>query len=345
MTKKALNIIILLITLAAVSTLYLHYTTGITVLQAITDSVISTMLLTGFSGGLLQLCRFVKFELDGLIKFIVIHLIAGIIVSVFWVIASKLIIFNLLISDAAYQSFFQKNFITRFFIGLILYFTFTAFIYLIQAYFKNIENIKNQEALKTKLLESELNMMKLQINPHFIFNSLNSISALTHIDPKLSVVMTEKLAGFIRLALASHDRELIPLHEEIENIKRYLDIEQVRFDDKMIVKISTSKDSEMVPVPSYILVPVLENAIKHGVQPSTVPVEIDINAELIDEMLKIEIRNGLDGVQAAKKTGLGVGLQNVRDRIRLHFRDNGSFTVLKKENSYTATILIPVENR
>ncbi|GAB1350286.1 hypothetical protein MASR1M107_25010 [Ignavibacteriales bacterium] len=344
MTKKALNIIILLITLAGVSTLYLHYTTGITVYQAIVDSVISTMLLTGFSGGLLQLCRFVSFELDGLLKFIVIHLIAGVIVSIFWVITSKMVIFNLFIDDAAYQLFFRTNLFTRFFFGLILYFTFTAFIYLIQAYFKNIENIKHQEALKTKLLEAELNMMKLQVNPHFIFNSLNSISSLTRLDPKLSILMTEKLASFIRLALASKEKELIPLAEEIENVKRYLDIEQVRFGEKMVLEFLISKESEQVLVPTYFLVPLLENAIKHGVQPATIPIKIGVFSEMNSGLLKIEVKNDLENLSDLKKTGLGVGLQNVSDRIRLHFPEKGSFTIQKNENSFTATIIIPGES-
>jgi sensor histidine kinase YesM len=315
----------------------------ITLYQAITDSVISTMLLTGFSGGLLQLYRFVHFELDGLLKFIIIHLLAGIIVSVFWVNTSKLLLFQL-ISDTSYQAFFKTNFVTRFFIGLLLYFTFTAFIYLIKEYFKNLERIKNEEALKTKLLESELNVLKLQVNPHFIFNTLNSISALTHIDPKLSAIMTEKLAKFIRISLEAKERVLIPLSEEIANIKRYLDIEQVRFGEKMIVQFHIAANAELIKIPSFILVPIVENAIKHGVQTSTSTATVEITAMLEPNYLSIVVSNTVEKSEVNIKPGLGVGLANVRDRLKLQYNDEASFSVRNYDNKFIVNFSFPIGN-
>lgn len=345
MTKKAINIIILLSTLVGVSTIYFHYSAGLTVYQAIIDSTVSTMLLTGFSTGLLQLYRFVHFELDGLLKFIVIHLMSGVIVSIFWVNATQLVLFQVFINDPAYQTFFKTNLVTRFFFGLILYFTFTAFIYLIQAYFKNIESIKNEESLKRQLLEAELNVLKLQVNPHFIFNTLNSISALTQIDPTLSTVMTEKLAKFIRLSLENKELMLIPLCDEIENIKRYLDIEQVRFEEKMEVLFLIREESKLIKIPSFILVPVIENAIKHGVQQAMNRVTITISTSVEQDHLQITVTNTLENGNPKNPVGLGVGINNVKERLKLHYDKSATVSIRNYDNLFSLSMAIPLEKK
>jgi sensor histidine kinase YesM len=316
---------------------------GLTVYQAIIDSTLSTMLLTGFSTGLLQLYRFVQFELEVLLKFIVIHLLAGIIVSIFWVNATQVVLFQVFINDPSYQTFFRTNFVTRFFFGLILYFTFTAFIYLIQAYFKNIESIKKEESLKTQLLEAELNVLKLQVNPHFIFNTLNSISALTQIDPALATVMTEKLAKFIRISLENKELSLIPLRDEIENIKRYIEIEQVRFEEKMEVTFTISEETKIIKIPSFILVPVIENAIKHGVQPAINKVKITISTSLEKDHLAITVNNTLENGNPKSSIGLGVGITNVKERLKLHYNESATVSVRNYGNLFSLSISIPLE--
>ncbi len=342
MTRKALNIITLLITLAAVSAFFLYYNGGITLWQAVTDSVISTVLFTGFSVGLFQLYRFVPFELDRLEKFIVIHLTAGVLVSIFWANLSSIILPNLIFSDPEYLRFFSENFVTRFFIGLILYFTFTAFIYLIKAYFKNIESIRTEEALKARLLEAELNILKLQVNPHFIFNSLNSISALTRLDPALSAVVTGKLASFIRLALEAKEKPVVTLHEEIENIKRYLEIEQIRFGDRLKVEYSLGEGVGDLKVPSFLLLPLAENAIKHGVQSLTGEAFIRFQASISDGEAVIKVSNNT-GEVTGKRPGLGTGLSNARDILRLNYGSGAGLNITAKGDEFTVTINLPVE--
>jgi len=340
LTRKALNIITLLVTLAAVSAFFLYYNGGITILQAVTDSVISTVLFTGFSVGLFQLYRFVPFELDRLEKFIVIHLTAGVLVSIFWANLSSVILPNLIFSDPGYRQFFAENFVTRFFIGLILYFTFTAFIYLIKAYFKNIESIRTEEALKARLLEAELNILKLQVNPHFIFNSLNSISALTRLDPALSAVVTEKLARFIRLSLEAKEEPLITLNKEIENIKRYIEIEQIRFGDRLRVEYTLGEGTGDLKVPSFLLLPLAENAIKHGVQSLTGEAWISFDASVNDGKAAIKVTNNT-GEVTGKRPGLGTGLSNARDILRLNYGPDAGLNVVTKGDEFTVVITLP----
>lgn len=342
MTRKSLNIIVLLITLAAASAFFLYYNGGITFWQAVIDSVISTVLFTGFSVGLFQLYRFVPFELDRLEKFIVIHLTAGVLVSIFWANLSSLILPNLFFSDPAYRLFFSENFVTRFFIGLILYFTFTAFIYLIKAYFKNIESIRTEEALKARLLEAELNILKLQVNPHFIFNSLNSIAALIRLDPDLSAVVVEKLARFIRLSLEAKEKPVVTLHEEIENIKRYLEIEQIRFGDRLKVEYSVDGSAGGLKVPSFLLLPLAENAIKHGVQSLESDAYIRFNARVNDGQAVIMVSNNTSEV-TGKRPGLGTGLSNSRELLRLHYRENSGLNIAVQDEEFSVIINLPAE--
>jgi len=344
LTRKALNLITLLVVLAVTSSLFLFYNTGITMWQAVTDSVISTILLTGFSAGLFQLYRFVPFELDRLEKFIVIHLTAGVLVSVFWTNLTSLVLPNLLFSDPVYLRFFSDNFVSRFFIGLILYFTFTAFIYLIKAYFKNIESVRTEEALKARLIEAELNILKLQVNPHFIFNSLNSVAALVRLDPGLSVVVIEKLAKFMRISLEAKHKPFVTLEEEINNVKRYLEIEQIRFGDRMKVEYRVKPGTNRVQVPSFLLLPLAENAVKHGVESLTGDALIQLNAEANDDLLLISVSNNT-GEPAVTKQGLGSGLKNIGELLRLNYGSDAGVTFTSGNGEFTVTLNIPLDKK
>ncbi len=342
MTRKALNLITLLVVLAVASSLFLFYNTGITMWQAVTDSVISTILLTGFSAGLFQLYRFVPFELERLEKFIVIHLTAGVVVSVFWTNLTSIVLPNLLFTDPAYQRFFTENFVTRFFIGLILYFTFTAFIYLIKAYFLNIESVRTEEALKAQLIEAELNILKLQVNPHFIFNSLNSVAALVRLDPGLSATVIEKLAGFIRLSLEAKQKHFLTLEEELNNVKKYLEIEQVRFGERMKTVYDISPGTSEVKVPSFILLPLAENAVKHGVETLSEDAFIRWSTKIDHDRLLISVVNNT-GEVTGRKSGLGSGLKNIGDILRLNYGSEAGMNVNSGNGEFTVTLNLPMD--
>lgn len=344
MTRKALNLITLLVLLAVASSLFLFYNTGITMWQAVTDSVISTILLTGFSAGLFQLYRFVPFELDRLEKFIVIHLTAGVLVSVFWTNLTSLVLPNLIFSDPVYLRFFSANFVTRFFIGLILYFTFTAFIYLIKAYFKNIESVRTEEALKARLIEAELNILKLQVNPHFIFNSLNSVAALVRLDPGLSTVVIEKLAKFMRLSLEAKQKPFVTLDEEINNVKRYLEIEQIRFGNRMKVEYIVKPETNRVEVPSFLLLPLAENAVKHGVESLSGEALIRLKAEKSHDFLLLSVSNNT-GEPTGRKQGLGSGLKYTGELLRLNYGSGAEVNFTSGNGEFTVTLNIPLDKK
>ena len=140
------------------------------------------------------------------------------------------------------------------------------------------EKISNESNLRTLVREAELNALKAQINPHFLFNSLNSISLLTMRDPARAREMIIKLSEFLRYSLRFREDETTTVKEELENMKRYLDIEKIRFGDKLVYENFCDDAFLNASIPNMILQPLLENAVKHGVYESTDPILIRLHS-------------------------------------------------------------------
>jgi len=203
------------------------------------------------------------------------------------------------------------------------------------------ERAQAEERLKTLVKESELNLLKSQINPHFLFNSLNSISSLIISNPEEAQEMIHRLSDFIRYSLKHRENEHVSLKEEIGRMKDYLAIEKVRFGEKLLYRIDASAECYKLEVPTMILQPLIENAIRHGVYESLVPVEIEFSCVLDDGFLCLQIKNDFDPNHPARK-GTGVGLQNVSERIRLGYDSKGSIIWRVDNNKFIVNLNIPI---
>ena len=173
-----------------------------------------------------------------------------------------------------------------------------------------------QSSLKTQLAQAQLKALKMQLHPHFLFNTLHSISSLVLEDPPKANSMIARLGDFLRLTLDNSDQQLVTLKEETEFLRCYLDIEQVRFGDRLKVAFEMERTTLLARVPHLILQPVVENAIQHAVAPRTAQTQINIKAEQRNSLLRLEITDNGPGV--APKDDLdahGVGLNNVRARL------------------------------
>src|SRR5882672_6418392 len=174
-----------------------------------------------------------------------------------------------------------------------------------------------QSSLKTDLAQAQLRALKMQLHPHFLFNTLHSISSLVLEDPPKANSMIARLGDFLRLTLDHADHELVTLKEEAEFLRAYLDIEQVRFGDRLKVAFEMEPMTLSAQVPHLILQPVVENAIQHAVAPRTAQSHIDIKAQRLDGLLRLEVKDNGPGI--ASKSDLlelrGVGLNNVRARL------------------------------
>jgi two-component system, LytTR family, sensor kinase len=208
-------------------------------------------------------------------------------------------------------------------------------------YIESREKKVNEERMKRLVRESELNMLKAQINPHFLFNSLNSVNYLIGYDPEKASSMLAKLSDYLRYSLRKGDSGLVSFCDELNNCRRFLDIEKMRFGDKMVIIEDIDDENCNVKVPLMILQPLFENAIKHGVYESLEPVTIESKAKVANNMLVIEICNTFDP-EAIPRKGEGVGLQNVSDRLELIYGQRGLFKTHKENGRFKATVNIPI---
>jgi two-component system, LytTR family, sensor kinase len=174
-----------------------------------------------------------------------------------------------------------------------------------------------QSSLKTQLAQSQLRALKMQLHPHFLFNTLHSISSLVLEDPPKANSMIARLGDFLRLTLENSDQQLVTLKEETEFLRCYLDIEQVRFGDRLTVALELEPQTLSAQVPHLILQPVVENAIQHAIAPHATRGHINIEARRLNGLLRLEVRDNGPGITSNSDwLGMkGVGLSNVRARL------------------------------
>jgi len=186
-----------------------------------------------------------------------------------------------------------------------------------------------QASLKAQLAEAQLKALKMQLHPHFLFNTLHSISSLILEDPPRANSMIARLGDFLRLTLENTNRQLVTLKEETEFVRCYLEIEQVRFGDRLTVNLAIDAAADTAQVPHMILQPVVENAIQHAIAPRAAPGRIEIEARRMDSRLHIEVKDTGPGITEAVGSvqGHGVGLNNVRARLAQLYDGDFSFTM------------------
>ncbi|HEV2569270.1 sensor histidine kinase [Sphingomonas sp.] len=192
---------------------------------------------------------------------------------------------------------------------------------------------------------AQLAALRYQLNPHFLFNTLNAISAMivTRRNDEAEL-MTDKLSSFLRASLASDPTELVPLDQELTLIEDYLEIESIRFGERLHVEIDCASDACSVPIPSFLLQPLVENAIKYGVAPSLEPVNIRVTGRRDGDELIVTVEDdGKGAANAVAPGGTGVGLQNVRRRLSALYGELASVAAGPRDPGYASVIRMPVK--
>ncbi|WP_079641755.1 sensor histidine kinase [Sphingobacterium nematocida] len=203
------------------------------------------------------------------------------------------------------------------------------------------ENKKRKEESEKLVRDAELYNLRQQLQPHFLFNSLNSIIALITVKPDLAKKMTFQLSDFLRGTLRKDDKQLIQLADEIKHLELYLEIEKVRFGHRLNTTFIYPEEVLTAKVPSMIVQPLMENAIKHGLYNVTGDVLIETIINMEPHMLTIEITNPYDSDQFYNSKGTGFGLTSIQRRLFLIYGRTDLLSIRKKENQFTATIKIP----
>jgi LytS/YehU family sensor histidine kinase len=223
----------------------------------------------------------------------------------------------------------------------LFYYSIFALIYYIIIYYNDLQDRASHEARLNEMIRTaELDLLKSQINPHFLFNSLNSISSLTITSPEKAQSMIIKLSDFLRYSITPSNSAFSTLKMELENINHYLDIEQVRFENKLIYENQIEEDCFDKKLPAMILQPLYENAVKHGVYESTEPIKILTVCKMEGNSLTIKITNNIDAT-ARNRKGAGIGLKNIKDRLNLIYGSGQFLKTQKTENIFIAEIIIP----
>jgi two-component system LytT family sensor kinase len=268
------------------------------------------------------------------------HVVAATMIVAIWVSVAGLLLKYLFKDQEAYLLFFEGAIIWRIIIGMMYYSISILIFYLIKYYLNMQEKASRELELQALLKDAELRMLKSQINPHFIFNSLNSISALTITEPKSAQKMVIKLSDFLRYSLGKDSVQRNSLQDEIQNISHYMDIEKVRFGDKMVFTKNISDECQKVLVPNLILQPLFENAIKYGVYESLETETIDLVCQLENDILTLNIHNSFPADSLARK-GEGIGLENVRKRLQLVYGNKANMAISKSDNTFSITLKFP----
>ena len=338
--KNVLAYLIFWIVIIVLNFLLLNLQFNLKTGTALLDSMVFNLLLSGLGLSFWYTAKYMPLEDKNLSKIVFSHVLGGIIVSIVWLSVGYYIIAAIYSGKNEFNTFFSETIAWRFVIGILFYYLTISFYYII-IYNRNLQEKSAQEAeLKNLVTEAELRSLKFQINPHFIFNSLNSMSALTTISPDRAREMILKLADFLRYTLANNNKQTNSISEELKNIRLYLEIEKIRFEDKFEYIEEISNGCKDFQIPTMILQPLFENAIKHAVYESLEKVLLKLNCKKNGNFMEIKIENNYDkGIQ--NKKGTGTGLNNIKKRLELIYNLDNLLKVEKTGNIFSVRLFIP----
>ncbi len=270
-------------------------------------------------------------------RLLLFHFIAASILCAIWVYISS-VIYSPFISKE--NDILKNDLPFKIFLGYLMYIIYLVFFYAVNYYQSLKEKIKKEAEYKTLLREAELQALKSQINPHFLFNSLNSISSLTVSNPEKAQEMVINLSTFMRYSLMHNEKEMVPFSRELENIKLYLSIEKVRFGKKLNAEFEIDTHCLEAEIPNMILQPLFENAIKYGVYETTEQVTINTSCVCDGNLLKIKIVNDYDA-NTIKRKGEGIGLRNIRQRMQIIYNQPDLIKITDHKTKFEVQLIIP----
>ncbi len=209
-----------------------------------------------------------------------------------------------------------------------------------------LARIESQLKITKLSHELEIQMLRYQLDPHFLFNALNSIRTLISVDSNTAEEMVMQLADYLRYILINRNKSEVSIYEEIEAAENYLAIEKIRFKGKLIVRTDIDSKAERLLIPSSILQPLLENAIKYGMKSNPKPLEIVISVKLENDKLYLKVSNTGQWVTPTENdfssNRLGVGLENIKQRLRQKYPGRHQFTISSDEEKVTIVIEMPI---
>jgi PAS domain S-box-containing protein len=205
---------------------------------------------------------------------------------------------------------------------------------------------RRAEEAHRRFVEAQLETLRYQINPHFLFNVLNSLDALSKTDPGRIAELIRQLSRYLRSTLSSRESGMVSLAREMSVIESYLNLEKVRFEDDLAISINVSEEIGDTLIPELLIQPIVENAVKHGMKTSSVPLGVDVACMAAGDFVRIEVSNTGQWVcgdaEGFRGTG-GLGLENIRKRLDLTYGDRYRLNIGESEGRVIVAVEIPRE--
>ncbi|NNE34348.1 MAG: histidine kinase [Rhodothermales bacterium] len=268
---------------------------------------------------IIWLARSYPIERDNWLRTVVaIHIPAMLAALLIHSLANLLIFRAVGIHDTINLGLYEVHFTSRVHANIVTYWMILG-IFAAYNYYRELLTREQQAAtLQVQLAQANLKALKMQLHPHFLFNTLNSVAALVRKgDNKTAIKMLVRLGDFLRLALENKGVQEIPIEQELDFLERYLDIERIRFGDRLFVSVRCEPDAAGAYVPNMILQPLVENAIHHGIGPNADQGRIEVEATRADDTLRMVVRDNGTGMpkEAERRMRKGVGIANTSERL------------------------------
>jgi two-component sensor histidine kinase len=261
----------------------------------------------------IRLARTFHFEARTWARSLAVHLLGSAIFSVAYMVLRAWV--GAWQSAAAFTEAFQPLLVKTWHLNFLVYWVMVAVTCAFDYYHKYRERELRAIELEKLLAQAKLQALRTQLNPHFLFNSLHSISALMHKNVEAADRMIGRLGELLRAALDNTETQEVPLRQELQFLQRYLELEQIRFGSRLMVEIRAAPETLEARVPNLILQPLVENAIRHGIEPHARPGRIRLLARRQADELTLELHDNGGGL-AWQSPADGVGLSNTRARLR-----------------------------
>lgn len=283
-----------------------------------------------------------------------LHFLGGALISIFqlstFILVRQLILGSPPPRPFSFTADFQRYFVAEFHVNLLIYWILIGIAHLRTINRRYVERERETARLaletaqlETQLAQAQLDALKMQLHPHFLFNTLNSISVLMRDDAKAANRMLVRLSDLLRIALRSESTQEVSLKDELDFLRGYLEIEQVRFQDRLQVDFKVEKETLETRVPNLILQPLVENAIKHGIAPRAGLGKILIETRRENGFVELSVTDNGEGLNDSAQNTNGIGLKNTRERLEKLYGQKQQFEIIEHEGGWQVKIRIPFQ--
>ncbi|HEX2079026.1 MAG TPA: sensor histidine kinase [Longimicrobium sp.] len=299
---------------------YLHFTTQVQPVytwgqawwRVLVETIVTVLVWTLYTPVILGLARRFPLRRAVLRRHLAVHAAAGLVLAS----ASVLIDYAVALYTFLYGPFWPRFYWVTLHYALLSYATVVAAGHVLDMYQRYRDREQRASQLEAQLARARLHALEMQIQPHFLFNTLNSISELVHDDPAAAEVMIAQLGDLLRMTTDGAGRAEVPLSRELEVVGTYLEIERTRFQDRLSVQTEVEPDVLDAMVPNLVLQPLVENAIRHGLSPQVSPGTVTLAARRVGDVLRLTVRDDGRGLPPRGERRERVGVGNTRSRLK-----------------------------